>query len=45
MIWAVIENDIIWKISENKEELEEFLRQFPPDERRKKKIVLLSEKK
>jgi hypothetical protein len=45
MIWAVIEKDIIWKISENKEELEEFLRQFPPDERGKKKIVLLSEKK
>jgi len=41
MIWAVKEGNRIWKMSRDKKELEDYLKEFPLEERKRMHIVLL----
>jgi hypothetical protein len=41
MVWAVMEGNRIWKMSRDRKELEDYLKEFPIEERRKMRIVLL----
>jgi hypothetical protein len=41
MIWAVMEGNRIWKMSKDRKELEEYLKEFPLEERKRMHIVLL----
>jgi hypothetical protein len=41
MVWAVMEGNRIWKMSKDRKELEEYLKGFPIEERKRMHIVLL----
>ena len=41
MVYAVMEGNRIWRMSHDKEELKEYIKEFPIEERRKLFIVLL----
>ena len=43
MVYAVMEGNRIWRMSHDKEELKEYIKNFPVEERRKLFIVLLEQ--